>query len=431
MPRSLSLVLIAFGLLGCGKLSHESVPDNYVHLALALGERDPDSLDFSAAPIAWIERGHRDYISYDAIDQGTTAALERLARAKNLNPDSATALRQQINSIRARTAMLRGHVLPFDQEAVALFGVTRQSDTSAEERVALRHEIADQLARLPEAPRKGTLAQRYDAWNERFLIPRDRTIAVLQKALDVCRTATLQHISLPAGETITITPVRDKPWAAFSQYLGNGHSTLFLNMDLALTVDDALELGCHEGYPGHHVFNLLRDQALVQHDHRAEAELQLTFSPQGFWSEAAAAAAPRLAMSEDQRIAVERDVLFPAAGLPSANAAAHVHINNLVRRLDTAQPAIAKAYLDGELEFVRAEDAFADEMLMAHAEQTLLYLNEYRSYGLAYTQGAHRVEQYLAAPAPRSTPAELQQLDAAWARYRALAEQWPGPVAHF
>jgi len=136
-------------------------------------------------------------------------------------------------------------------------------------------------------------------------------------------------------------------------------------------------------------------------------------------------------MSEDQRIAVERDELFPAAGLPSANAAAHVHINNLVRRLDSAQPAIAKAYLDGELEFVRAEDAFADEMLMAHAEQTLLYLNEYRSYGLAYTQGAHRVEQYLAAPAERSTPVAQQQLDAAWVRYRALAEQWPGPVGRF
>lgn len=426
----LPLTLTLLAILGCRSFSHESIAESYVHLALALGERDPDSLDFSAAPKQWLDQAHRDYISYDAIDQGASTTLTRLSHEKNLDPESATALRQQLDSIHARTSMLHGHLLPFDQESVALFGVSRQPDTAGAERATLQSEIAAMLP--PEkAAQHNTLAQRYDRWNQHFVIPRDRTIPVLRKALDVCRAATLQHIALPAGETITIVPVRDKPWAAFSRYEGNAHSTLFLNTDLPITVDEALELGCHEGYPGHHVFNLLRDRALVQHDHRTEAEVQLTFSPQGFWSEAAAAAAPRLAMSETDRIAAERDVLFPAAGLPSTNVDTYVRINNRIRRLDTAQPAIAKAYLDGELEFVRAEDAFAAEMLMSHAEASLLYLNEYRSYALAYTQGARRVEQFLALPQDRTSPAAHQQTDAAWARYRSLAEHWPGPTARF
>jgi hypothetical protein len=427
----LPLTLTLLAILGCRSFSHEPIAETYVHLALALGERDPDSLDFSATPARWLAEAHRDYITLDAIDQGATIALARLSQAKHLNPDSMTALLQQLDSIHARTSMLRGHLLPFDQESIALFGVTRQPDTAAAERAALRNEIAAMLPPEKTAAQHNTLAQRYDAWNQRFIIPRNRTIPVLQKSLDVCRAATLQHIALPTGEAITIVPVRDKPWAAFSRYEGNAHSTLFLNTDLPITVDEALELGCHEGYPGHHVFNLLRDRALAQRDHRAEAEVQLTFSPQGFWSEAAAAAAPRLSMSEDERIAAERDILFPAAGLPSTGVDAYVRINDRVRRLDSAQPAIAKAYLDGELEFVRAEDAFADEMLMSHAEASLLYLNEYRSYALAYTQGARRVEQFLAAPEDRSSPAGHQQIDAAWARYRELAEHWPGPTARF
>jgi hypothetical protein len=435
-PRTLSplFLLLTTALLalpGCRNLSPEPIAENYVHLALALGERDPDSLDFSAAPASWTAQAHRDYIPLDAIDQQASAALARLPRENDLSPESATALREQLTSLHARTAMLRGHFLPFDQEAVALFGVHRQPDTAAAERAALRHVIATLLARESSAPQRGTLAERYDAWNQRFVIPRDRTIPVLRRALDVCRSATLQHISLPVGESIVIVPVRDKPWAAFSRYEGNGHSTLLLNADLPITVDEALELGCHEGYPGHHVFNLLRDQALVQQAHRPEAEVQLTFSPQGFWSEAAAAVAPRLAMTEEDRIAAERDVLFPAAGLSPAEADAYVRINDRVRQLDTAQPAIAKAYLDGELEFVRAEDAFADEMLMSHAEASLLYLNEYRSYALAYTQGSRRVEQFLVIPSARDSASGHQQVDAAWARYRELAEHWPGPTAHF
>jgi hypothetical protein len=195
--------------------------------------------------------------------------------------------------------------------------------------------------------------------------------------------------------------------------MGHAHSVISLNVDLPMTVDDALELACHEGYPGHHVFNTLRDTSLAQGRHWPEAEVQLTFSPQSYISEAAAAYAPEMAFTDAERAQVERDVLFPMAGLPSKEAERDVAINSLVRRLDSAEPAIARSYVDGDLEFVRAEQALAREALMANAEGLLLYLNEYRSYMLAYTDGPRRLAAELDAKAG-AKPDARWRLYAVW-----------------
>ena len=111
------------------------------------------------------------------------------------------------------------------------------------------------------------------------------------------------------------TFVRNQPWSAFSRYRGRGRSIISINLDLPVTVDQVLDLACHEGYPGHHVFNTLREQALLTRRHLPEAEVQLTFSPQSYLSEAAAGFAPELSFPLAERLRVERDILVPLAGL--------------------------------------------------------------------------------------------------------------------
>jgi hypothetical protein len=160
-------------------------------------------------------------------------------------------------------------------------------------------------------------------------------------------------------------------------------------------VDRILDLACHEGYPGHHVFNSLRDQSLVTGRHRDEFRVQLTFSPQSYVSEAAASYAPSLVLSDADRMHIERDLLFPLAGIKIPDAERYLQVQKLVAALHTAEPSIARDYLDGRLEFVRAADALEQETLMQHGETMLLYLNEYRTYMLCYTVGNDRVRSLI------------------------------------
>jgi hypothetical protein len=222
-----------------------------------------------------------------------------------------------------------------------------------------------------------------------------------------CKAKTLQHMELPAGESVEVRYVARKPWSAFSRYMGHDHSVIQVNMDYPMTVDRIFELACHEGYPGHHVFNMLREHAVAAKE--MEWSAQLTFSPQSCVSEAAASYAPEVAFPADERLKVERDVLFPVAGLDGRSAAKYLQVEGLVERLGSAEPGIAREYLDGRLEFVRAEDAFEREVLMEDAQALMLYLNEYRSYMLSYTVGRGLVERRVEQGAPVE--------DERWRRY--------------
>jgi hypothetical protein len=394
-------------------LTLNEAAERYVQLALALGERDPDSLDFSTAPGAEIAAVHASYPALDEIGRDV-ASLQVQLRGLHLTPADqprAEFLDRQLRAMQERVAMLRGERLPFDREAQVLFDTTRLPDTHAAARQALRTHIGRML---PPATKTGEdEAGRLAAYDARFIIPPARLLPVFHAALALCRQQTVKHIALPKGESVEVNLVRQQPWAAFSRYMGHAHSVISLNVDLPMTVDDALELACHEGYPGHHVFNTLRDTSLAQGRHWPEAEVQLTFSPQSYISEAAAAYAPEMAFTDAERAQVERDVLFPMAGLPSKEAERDVAINSLVRRLDSAEPAIARSYVDGDLEFVRAEQALAREALMANAEGLLLYLNEYRSYMLAYTDGPRRLAAELDAKAG-AKPDARWRLYAVW-----------------
>ena len=374
----------------------DTLARSYVQLALALGERDPDSLDFAVVPVSMRTAVHQSYPSLDQIARNADALAGqvRLLKLPSEQRGRVEFLQLQLASLQARASMLGGRRFDFDSEARVLFATGRLPDSHASERRVLRARIA---ALLPAAgaPADDSTAERYAVYESRFLVRPERLAAVMNAALALCRSRTAEYIALPAGESVELSFVRHKPWSAFSRYLGHAHSSIQINLDLPMTVDDALELACHEGYPGHHVFNMLRDASLVGQSGLPEAQVQLTFSPQSYVSEAAAAYAPRMAFSTEERAQLERDVLFPLVQLSPQDAERYVLISSLVRDLDSAEPAIARDYVDGRLEFVRAEQQLANEALMAHSESLLLYLNEYRSYMLAYTDGPRRIADYL------------------------------------
>jgi hypothetical protein len=414
------LLVVGLGLVGCRRQEAvsplDSMAERYLGLCVALGERDPDALDFyvgAAGPVAAMRRappklaaiaaqaaGLRDEIA--SSEPGLRGEVER-RRAEFLE--------RQLDALRLRAEMLAGKTLTVDEESRVYFGVTTPEDTEAADRVRLRAELAKELGGAEG------LAQRYSLFERGFVVPPARVPAVFEAALGQCRAATLRHVVLPAGEGVEVQYVSHKPWSGYSTYRGKGRSVIEINMDFPLTVDRLLDLACHEGYPGHHVFNTLREQAMVERAHAPEWEAQLTFSPQSFVSEGAASYAGAMAFSPEERLRVERDVLFPLAGLEGRDVARYLTVERLVEQLESAEPGIAREYLDGRLEYERAAEAFERETLMEQPDALLLYLNEYRSYMLTYTVGRRMVE--------RGVERGGASVEERWRRYEALMV---GPV---
>ena len=66
-------------------------------------------------------------------------------------------------------------------------------------------------------------------------------------------------------------------------------------------------------------------------------------------------------------------------------------MERLIDELQSAEPAIARDFLDGKLEWARAANALEQQVLMVSPEQTLKYLSEYRTYMITYTLGPELV----------------------------------------
>ncbi len=377
--------------------------ESYVRLVLALGERDSDSLDSYHGPPAWqVEaRARRAAL----VDIQTAAAS--LAESLATSPAGGDELRRmflvrQLRAVVTRIDILRGRRPPFAEEARALFGVDMPGEAGTDA-VSVRAEI-DRLL-----PGRGDLTTRYAVFDRRFLIAPDRLGPVLTRAIEGCRAATRAHVSLPAAERVDVEYVADLPWSAFTRYEGGFRSRIRVNAALPVTIDRALDLACHEAYPGHHTINSLLEARFG--GNRVELLVQPLFSPQSLLHEAASSLAGALAFSEAARVEFERDQLFPLAGVDAADVDRHVRIERLVDRLQGVQAGIARRYLDGALDFPRAAAALERDALMPSADATLMFLNRYRTYAATYSIGRDAASRYL------ESRARAGDADSRWRAY--------------
>jgi hypothetical protein len=365
----------------------------YVRLALALGERDPDSLDSYFGPPEWREEARAKNPSLAQIRR--EAVDLTLSAASNPSDDDEPRrafLRRQLGAIVARVDVITGTRRAFADESRLLFGV----DPPALDRAATS-AARDRLNRL--VPGRGDLTRRIADFQRRFLVPPDRVPRVFARAIDECRRVTLGHQPLPNDERVSVEYVGEYAWSAFTRYEGGHRSRITVNTGVGHTVDDLLQLACHETYPGHHLINVLLDDRLVRTAGRRELAVQLLFTPQSLLAEGAASVAPQLAFADEERLAFERAVLFPLANLDAHDADASIEISRSLEALAVVRTEIAERYLDGGLEFARAADAFEHEALMPQPVSVLKFLNEYRSYAVVYARGPALASAYIRAHA--------------------------------
>ena len=94
-----------------------------------------------------------------------------------------------------------------------------------------------------------------------------------------------------------------------------------VNTDLPITIDRAIDLACHEGYPGHHVYNASLEKALVRDRGWPEFSVYALFSPQSLVAEGSANHGVAVAFPGAERVAFERATLFPLATVAAADEA--------------------------------------------------------------------------------------------------------------
>jgi hypothetical protein len=299
-------------------------------------------------------------------------------------------LQRQLSAMGARVRMLSGERLSFDEESKALYDAV--APTLPESHF---QEILDRLEK--RFPGAGPLVERYQAFRSGFVIPPARLDTVFQTAINACRERTRQHIALPAGEQFTVEYVTKKSWSGYNWYQGGFHSLIQVNTDLPIYIDRAVDLACHEGYPGHHVYNVLLEKNLVKDRGWVEFTVYPLFSPQSLIAEGTANFGIEVAFPGQQRTDFERTVLFPAAGLDPGRAAEYYEVQGLVDELAYAGNEAARRYINRQIDAAQAAAWLERYALMEHerAVQRVKFFDQYRSYVINYNLGKDMVRRYV------------------------------------
>jgi hypothetical protein len=228
-------------------------------------------------------------------------------------------------------------------------------------------------------------------------IPAALVDTVFKVAIAACRARTMAHLALPPGESFDIEYVTGTSWNAYNWYQGDYHSLIQVNLDFPIAVDRAIDLACHEGYPGHHVYSASLEQHLVNGRGWVELSVYPLFSPQSLIAEGSANFGIDMAFPGAERTAFERDSLFPLAGLDPALARQNAAVRDVMTALNYARNEVARRYLDGEIDSTAAVAAMERYWLQAPdaAVKTLRFIRDYRAYVINYNLGRDLVAMWV------------------------------------
>lgn len=368
--------------------------EDYVHLTLEIGAHEEGYIDAYFGPPEWktaAEANPRTIAELktfaDALEARVREAAARETDALRLR--RAHYLIAAVESARFRLDMIEGVRVPFRDEAERLFALRPDLEPL--------ESYDPVLARLETiVPGEGPLAARVEAFRARFVIPPDRLGPVMDAAIAACRERTLAHLELPEGEAFRMSYVTNKSWSAYNYYEGNNQSRIEVNTDLPVTIDRAIGLGCHEGYPGHHVQGIYNERKYRELGW-LEYSVAPLYTPASPLNEGGGNVGADLAFPPAERVAFEAGTLYPLAGLDPALADEYDAFRRALDALAGTRLTIAAMYLDGEISRERAIELTQRYQLVseARASQLMDFNDGYRSYTINYYSGELLVRAYV------------------------------------
>ncbi|HMO75196.1 MAG TPA: hypothetical protein PKD99_08010 [Sphingopyxis sp.] len=373
----------------------DAIGTAYVQLSLEIGTHEKGYIDAYYGP-----QGLMDAAIASPRDRGALliATRQLMGKVEEAMPGltdpierrRAAFLAAQLRAAETRLMMMGGMRFSFAEEAERLFGVRPVLKPLASYDPALA--TIDALV-----PGEGPLAARVEAWLDRFTIPKERLQRVFDAAIARCRGRTAAHVAMPHGESFELQFVTGKSWSGYNYYQGGYHSIIQVNTDLPIRLSRALDLGCHEGYPGHHLLNMKIEEQLVKGRGWTEYSVYPLYSPQSLIAEGTANYGIDLAFPGRTRPDTERDVLMPLAGIAPPADDRYWQLLDAMKALTGARLTIAQQYLDGVIDRPTAVALTQKYLLVSpeRAEQSVSFTDQYRSYVINYGLGEQMVRAFI------------------------------------
>ena len=376
---------------GDSAASLDVLAEKFVKLSLAIGQHDPAFVDAYHGPAEWAEAAAQEKRPIEQLETDAQGLLISVARA---NADTGSArsemLEKLVRAALTRIQMAQGETFSFDDETQLLYDVV----APAYDLESFDEALSEIDALLPgEAP----LHERVDSFRNSLAVPADKLTAVMEAATAECRARTISHYALPDNEKFSLEFVTDEPWSGYNWYQGDYNSLIQINTDFPVKIDRAVDLGCHEGYPGHHTWNIFIERDFLIGKGWVEYSVYPLFSPLSLIAEGSANFGVDLAFPGDEKIAFERDVLFPMAGLDPSKADTLSQLNELQSQLSHARNHIAREFLDGRITRDEAVELSMRYSLVSRerADQSVRFIEKYRGYVLNYNIGRDLVADFI------------------------------------
>ena len=386
-----ALVPLSLLLDGCaGAPRIDALAASYVKLVLAVGRHDPLYVDAYYGPPGWRTEAARG-APVPLPDLLATARALRLSLDSTAGPaDRKRYLDRQLVAIEAHLRRLSGERMTLTEECRALYDADPPRHDVAE--FAAAHAALETLV-----PGSGPLGPRIEAVRKAVYVPKSEIATTLRHALDIARGANAPFVKLPAGEDFETVLVTGKPWGAYNWYLGDFKSRIELNTDLPTELNGLLGTMCHEGYPGHHVYNVLLEDRLVKGRGWVEYTVYPLYSPQSLLAEGTANVGIDILFSDEERRRVLTEVLGPPAGVPKDAILALDRIREAMSPLKYVSGEAARMLLDdGKPEAEVA--AFVSRWALTteeKARKSVQFAATYRSYVFNYSLGEDVVRRWI------------------------------------
>ena len=369
---------------------------DYVRLGLAIGQYDGDFVDAYYGPDSLKPQGPK------TVSFPKDSFLSAVSRLRNTlqefsSSENDKTLRQragwmtsQLVAFARRIRIFSGEYAPFDVESKELFGV--QAPIYQE---AYFKGLVGQLDNI--LPGNGSRAARLQALSDRFVIPKDKLDTVFKASIAECRRRTLQHYPLPATEQFQLEFVTNKSWSGYNWYKGNYTSLIQINTDLPILIDRAIDVGSHESYPGHHVYNMLLEKNLYRDKGWVEISLYPLFSPQSLIAEGSANYGIEVAFPGEEKVNFSKEVLLPLAGLDTTGIHLYYEVLSLRGKLNYARNEVARGILNGTMSEAEGLRWLVDYGASSEesARKSISFIKSYRSYVINYNYGMDLVKNYV------------------------------------
>jgi hypothetical protein len=382
--------------------------EQYVQLGLNIGQYDPDFVDAYYGPDSL--KPKTDTLAIFPKDSllNSVAGLKNKLREISSELSDTGKIRagwmsQQLTAFDRRIRIFSGEFKSFDEESKDLFGISAPAYPESHYATLL-----DSLNKI--LPGNGDVQFRFQKLANQFIIPKDKLDTVFRATIAEARKKTKEHYELPAEESFSIEYVNNKPWSGYNWYKGQYMSIIQINTDTQIFLERAIDVGSHESYPGHHVYNMLLEKNLYRDKGWVEISLYPLFSPQSFIAEGSANYGVELAFPGDNKIRFAKETLLPIAGLDTTNLSLYFKALAIRSQLNYARNEAGRGLVNGTMNEKQALNWMIKYCL--YNEETALksisFIKKYRSYIINYNYGMDLVKQYVEAKAGDGNDAKKQ-----------------------